>query len=99
MTTGPTGGPEPRRGRDVSEELTEVRTVLSRAINARDTLRHWRDGDYGPRGGRWNQETQTRVGGSVLPDVDVNEMINAMEGVIILLERWRRTGRPRKADT
>ena len=90
-TTDPATG----RGRDTSDELVEVRTVLSRAENARDRLVAIRDGHID----RWEYDhdlgTVTR---RVLPDPDIDQMIVALDKVIGQLAEWRRTGRaPKRA--
>lgn len=87
------------RGRDVTSELVEVRTVLGRAENALATVIKHRDrqflkgymrhGPDDPPRGTWVEDRT--------PDPDVEDMIAALEEVIAKLSRWRRTGRPRKA--
>lgn len=89
------------RGRDTSEELAEVRTVLSRAEDARCTLWRWQTGQLGRRGGRWEFGTggpAVYVGGGYEPDPDVAEMIEALDAAIVSLNRWRRTGRKLKGS-
>lgn len=68
------------RGRDVSWELSEVRTVLSRAENARDSIR--------ARPDSW-----VVTSGRIALDPDRVEMLAALDEVIERLARWRRTGR------
>jgi hypothetical protein len=65
------------RGRDTSIELSEVRTVLSRAEHALWVVEGTR-----PYAGR---------------DPDSPEITAALQEVIGLLDRWRRTGRPLKS--
>lgn len=86
------------RGRDTSSELTEVRTVLSRAIEARLTLWRFQTRQFGQRGGRWDYslDPPQYVGGTTDPDPDVDDMIEALDAAIVSLLRWRRTGRARK---
>lgn len=86
------------RGRDTSAELVEVRTVLSRAENARETLTKWRanattrkvarEGYHDLSGPR-----PVYVATSYAADPDVDAMIEALDEVIRRLDRWRRTGR------
>ena len=87
------------RGRDVSAELTEVRTVLSRAEDARRTLWLYQQGEIGGRRGHWNYDVQPAVwvdDGPYQQDPDVAEMIEALDETILRLQRWRRTGRAPK---
>ena len=78
------------RGRETSDALVEVRTVLSRAETA---LQEIERGDFA-RGedGRIVRDTDG------LPlrvhDEDYDEMRAALEHVVESLEWWRRTGRP-----
>ncbi len=85
------------RGRDTSRELTEVRTVLSRAENALETLE--RLAAQGDRHASWKceegedctvEDHWTRV------DPDSDEMARALANVVGLLDRWRRTGSTRR---
>lgn len=71
---------DPTRGTDVSRELTEVRTVLSRAETAYNTLQHYRNR------GTWNS----------VNDPEINEMMIALMLVVRMLRRWRRTGRTKQ---
>jgi hypothetical protein len=75
------------RGRDVSQELTEVRTVLSRAESAVERLHQYR---YEPR------EVDPRYGGNEGFDPDLDEMIDRLLIVVRLLARWRKTGSTRR---
>lgn len=90
------------RGRDVSNELTEIRTVLSRAEDARRTLWRYQAGEIGSREGHWGPDPEgSRYAkwfddGPYRQDPDVAEMIDALDDVIYRLERWRRTGRAKK---
>ena len=86
------------RGHDTSEELVEVRTVLSRAESARATILRWieneADHHYRRGGSRDYQATPpVRVGGTYDADRDAREMVAALDTVIERLARWRRTGR------
>lgn len=74
------------RGRDVSPELTEVRTVLSRAETALNTL------DYIRR----QQAKDGEAGFYGTPDADFDRMYGALNEVVAWLDEWRRTGRPKK---
>jgi hypothetical protein len=85
------------RGRDVGDELTEVRTVLSRAETALMTLRRYRDREItkyrvrtadDPPGREWVDDRT--------PDVDVHEMIAALNKTVALLGPWRRTGKAKR---
>lgn len=88
------------RGNDTSEELTEVRTVLSRAESAIATLVKYRDQQF--RRGRRVYGEGHPPGGTYVedrtPDVDVEDMIAALEKAIEGLNRWRRTGRSRRGE-
>lgn len=83
------GEPCADRGRDVSHELSEVRTVLSRAENAIATLTKYRNREFHRTrhvAGRGFVDDRT-------PDPDVRDMIDALERVVAGLTRWRRAGR------
>ncbi|MBM0201895.1 hypothetical protein JNW90_01330 [Micromonospora sp. STR1s_5] len=78
---------EATRGREASRALTQVRTVLSRAETARKTL-------DGPT------EYHTSTGPSGIDfargkyeDPDAADMRAALDQVVELLSRWRKTGR------
>jgi hypothetical protein len=89
---------KPDRGRDTSPELTEVRTVLSRAEDARLTLWHYQTGQL-KHGGRWVpgfNDDLPRLVDPDPPDPEIAEMIEALDQAITLLDRWRRTGRARR---
>lgn len=77
------------RGRETGRALTEVRTVLSRAETALADL------SAGPSEGRFDPVTRefTRY-----PDPEQDEMEEALRQVVVLLARWRRTGRKKYAD-
>lgn len=91
------------RGRDVSLELTEVRTVLSRAETALSALlnlsyagnwiapRWVRD----PETGKYVVDGEHPAKGTA-PDPDVEAMFAALEEVVARLARWRRTGKTRR---
>lgn len=87
------------RGRDVSPELAEVRTVLSRAEDARLTLWLYQVGELSYGG----TMAYTEAGPVYTPldregarDPELAEMVEALDEVIVRLERWRRTGRTKK---
>lgn len=65
------------RGRDSSRALTEVRTVLSRAEAARELIAALRPDTERPHPVR---------------DPDSDDMCAALDQVIAILTRWRRTG-------
>lgn len=71
------------RGRDVSQELTEVRTVLSRAENAIKNIQRMRAEPF---------ETDARYGGNYGFDPDGESMIAALQECVTHLEQWRKTG-------
>lgn len=76
------------RGRETSNALTEIRTVLSRAESARTTL---------VRGGgsEWPEvDGRTLYSAGRVQDRDHDEMVAALDDVIARLDRWRRVGRP-----
>lgn len=88
------------RGRDTSTELTEVRTVLSRAENALETVeRRMIRGDYRTDWGHgYNCEDKQACEDEAhwhRVDPDADDMAEALAKVISLLDRWRRTGRRR----
>jgi hypothetical protein len=71
------------RGHDVSQELTEVRTVLNRATSARAAIERYRNE---PR------EVDPRYGGNEGFDPDIEDMLSALSLCIEVLQRWRKTG-------
>ena len=71
------------RGRDVSQELTEVRTVLSRAESAICSIERYRANPT---------KMDARYGGNYGFDPDGKDMLSALGEVVELLERWRKTG-------
>ena len=77
MSFNPTSDPE--TGRRTSTELTEARTVLSRAESALERLEHVREYD-------------------AVQDPVHAQIQDALIRVRNLLEPFRRTGRPRKAQ-
>lgn len=87
------------RGRDVSQALTEVRTVLTRAETARADLIELSYAGNRP-GYRWDRETREThcdlPPSGEAPDPDTEDMVAALDGVIASLARWRKTGRPRR---
>lgn len=89
----------PDRGRDVSQALTEVRTVLSRAETARRDLIQMSYAGNRP-GFRWDKETGETFWDlpptGEAPDPDTEAMVEALDEVIRLLARWRKTGRTRR---
>lgn len=82
----PTTDEQYPRGRETSNALVEVRTVLSRAETALETL----------QGYPADRERWADVPGFLQPDPDEERMIGALIEVRNLLDKWRRTGRPRK---
>lgn len=85
------------RGRDVSEELSEVRTVLGRAESALSSLRGYRAMETAHK----YYVTEEGWGATrVVPyehDPDTDEMIERLDEVVTLLSPWRRTGRKKKS--
>lgn len=97
------------RSRDVSTALTEVRTVHSRALSALNRLDgEWAgeripDPDYPPYDGyqgpgmnrleyaEWHKGYVDSMINMADPDHD--EMIEALEQVVELLDRWEKRGR------
>lgn len=71
------------RGRETSNALTEVRTVLSRAEHARGRI-----------DGRSESSDPEQYWLRDAEDPDAAEMRAALDAVIGLLDKWRRTGRP-----
>jgi hypothetical protein len=66
------------RGQDVSLELTEIRTVCSRAETAFQRLTNLKSGSdryYLPH------------------DPEIDEMLNALSRVVTELKQWQKTGR------
>lgn len=93
----------------MSRELTEVRTVLSRAETALGALvelsyrGNEKRGHYvpkpttepdGPRI-RWHLDGYLPPSGHA-PDPDVEDMHAALEQVVALLARWRKAGKTRR---
>jgi hypothetical protein len=76
------------RGRDVSQELTEVRTVLSRAESAKAKIESYR---ANPRITGVSEDDH-RYGGNEGFDPDGAEMIQDLDRVICFLDKWRKTG-------
>lgn len=84
------------RGHEVTNALTEVRTVLSRAETALAILdrgpSEWRQvGFEEPNAADYRAPIHVRE-----PDPDQDEMAEALREVVVLLARWRRTGGPLK---
>lgn len=77
------------RGRDTSRALTEVRTVLSRAETALDTVSRPTEPVYE----KFESFPFRRYTGEYEHDQDAEEMQKALEEVVRLLRRWRRKGR------
>lgn len=88
---------EPKdRGRDVSDELTEVRTVLSRAESGLDRI-NWCENRRGEEQiVRWDFPEGVSGGVPVYepyePDQDNADMALALQDVVKILERWRKHG-------
>lgn len=78
------------RGRETSNALTEIRTVLSRAENARTTLVRFGGSEWPAVDGR------IVYSAGRVKDPDHDEMVAALDDVIARLDGWRRTGRPLK---
>lgn len=102
------------RGRETGNALTEIRTVLSRAITARQVIARVSEGPKGYR--RETGETRTwgqRPDGTAQvirltefvetepahPDPDQAEMLEALDTFIAAALRWERTGRPLKKES
>lgn len=69
------------RRKDVSDALTEVRTVLSRARSARSRIEWVRT--RATEGDDWERSHYT-------VDPDTDEMLAALQTVMETLERWQR---------
>lgn len=81
------------RGRDVSQELGEVRTVLSRAETAiRAVVNLSYRGNL--QGDWWCPEPSGEE-----PDPDTEKMYADLDVVVDILDRWRKTGRTRGRDS
>ncbi len=84
-------------GRCTSVALTEVRTVLHRAKTA---LLHIPTGDSVNNElivrGEIHARHLDKPREVVRPHPELDEMIVALEQVVSLLERWRRTGQPKR---
>jgi len=76
-------GPPRDRGRDTSPELTEARTVLSRAENAIRSLDAWQR--HRDAGESWSRPA----------DADHDDIRAALQTAVLALSPWRRTGRTR----
>lgn len=79
------------RGRDVSEALTEVRTVHKHALSAIERLSQPTEFVHHPAtmGADGYESPWTER----ITDPDAADMIEALTQVTQLLERWKRTGR------
>lgn len=69
------------RGNDVSRELTEVRTVASRAQHAVSRLKIMKTG-------LWHTSENR--------DPDIDEMLEVLEQVVQDLRKWSKTGRTKR---
>ncbi len=78
------------RGRDASKALTEVRTVLSRAETARARL--GQPTEYQLRDNPYDRDDIDFAKPKV-EDPDAQAMRDALDQVVALLSRWRKTGR------
>ncbi len=89
------------RGNETTAALTEVRTVLSRAETALDTLERERvrDGAELPewqlRSGH-REAYDTEGDGLFHADRDIDDMIDALSHTVKRLDRYRRTGKTRR---
>lgn len=92
------------RGRETSNSLTEVRTVLARAKTALHTLKthgaeSWRDPNV-----TWDRDKHETWSEFIdrayinYYDEDRDEMIDALTAAVEALSWWERTGRTRYAD-
>lgn len=81
------------RGRETSDALVAVRTVLSRAETA------LREIEWGNNARDANDRPVRDSSGEWIGyhDEDYDEMRAALEHVVESLDWWRRTGRPRRA--
>jgi hypothetical protein len=77
------------RGRETSNALTEIRTVLSRARTAQRFL-------DGPTEYRLTSDGSRDHDAPRVEDPDAREMRIALAEVVELLEGWARTGPPKK---
>lgn len=95
-------------GRAASHALTSVRTVLSHAETA---LQYWSNAQpleiqpgkfigyrHEPQNG-YDPETGYLGRELVRPHPELAEMREALEEIVAKLDRWRRTGRPKKRGT
>jgi hypothetical protein len=72
------------RGSDVSCELTEVRTVCSRAESGILNIQRYMAAPF--------RHTDSRYGGNGGYDPDAEEMIADLRDVVAILARWRKQG-------
>jgi hypothetical protein len=94
------------RGRETSRALTEIRTVLGRARNARETIAtvpEAKPGDWvfdvpatHPHSGKEFMAGRFVPTGPAEFDPDQAAMLAALDAFIAAAARWERTGRPRK---
>lgn len=87
------------RGNDTSYELTEARTVLSRAETALLLLERHRARD-GRSLDQWEINVQLRDGtftdGLFHADPDTNAIITILEETVRQLDKYRRTGKTKR---
>lgn len=95
---------EYKRGNETSAELTEVRTVLSRAETALVTLERFRQREGTPAP-EWmiasyeqsgNRDERIDDDGCWTADADLADMIDALSETVRRLDRYRRTGKTRR---
>jgi hypothetical protein len=88
-----------QRGRDTSDELTEVRTVLSRAETAIQLLERQQH-RAGTRAPDWVTQARHFYGlsadGCWEADPDLADMLDALRETVRRLDKYRRTGTTRR---
>lgn len=90
------------RSEDVSNALTEVRSILTRAETAMDNLvrdsyrGNYSTPVYGYVAGSWRHTGEYRQPTGREPDPDTEAMYYALERVVRDLSRWRRAGKRKR---
>lgn len=90
------GSPAPR-GRHAGTELTEVRTILSRAQTALQRLEDYGPLEYPPLTGNPVLDGYAVRSDARFNDPDLADMIQILKITVGMLKRWERTGKPTRS--